>query len=86
MVEKTVVIKNETGLHARPAAALVQFVKNFDGNVELLKDGKVANAKSIFNVMALGIAKGAEIIVRINGENEQENLDKLVDFIENLKD
>ncbi len=86
MVEKTVVVKNETGLHARPAASLVQFVKNFDGTVELIKDGKTANAKSIFNVMALGISKGTEITIRIDGENEQENLDKLVEFIENLVD
>ena len=86
MVEKTVVVNNETGLHARPAAALVQFVKNFDGDVELIKDGKTANAKSIFNVMALGISKGTEVTVRINGENEEENLEKLVEIIENLAD
>ena len=86
MVEKTVVVNNETGLHARPAAALVQFVKNFDGDVELIKVGKTANAKSIFNVMALGISKGTEVTVRINGENEEENLEKLVEFIENLAD
>ncbi|MDO5649707.1 MAG: HPr family phosphocarrier protein [Gallicola sp.] len=86
MVEKNVVVQNETGLHARPAASLVQFVKNFDGNVELVKDGKTANAKSIFNVMALGISKGTEITVRVDGNNEQENLDKLIEFIENLND
>ena len=57
MVEETVIVTNETGLHARPAASVVQFVKNFDGSVELIKDGKVANAKSIFNVMALGISR-----------------------------
>lgn len=84
MVEKNIVVNNETGLHARPAASLVQFVKNFDGDVEIIKDGKTANAKSIFNVMALGISKGTEITVRVNGENEQENLDKLVEFINNL--
>ena len=86
MVEKNIVVKNETGLHARPAASLVQFVKNFEGNVELVKDGKTANAKSIFNVMALGISKGTEITVRVDGENEQENLDRLIQFIENLAD
>ena len=84
MVEKTLVVKNETGLHARPAASLVQFVKNFEGTVELIKDGNTANAKSIFNVMALGVSKCSEITVRVSGENEQENLDKLVEFIENL--
>ncbi|MDL2310620.1 HPr family phosphocarrier protein [Peptostreptococcaceae bacterium OttesenSCG-928-C18] len=86
MVEKNITVKNETGLHARPAASLVQFVKNFDGTVEIIKEGKTANAKSIFNVMALGISKGTDITLRIDGDNEQENLDKLVEFIENLAD
>ena len=86
MKTEKITLKNETGLHARPAASLVQFVKNFEGDVELIKDGKTANAKSIFNVMALGISKGTEITVRISGENEQENLDKLIEFIENLAD
>ena len=76
MVEKIVTVVNETGLHARPAAALVQFVKNIPGDVEIVKDGKVANAKSIFN--------GTEVIVRVNGEDEEENLDKVVEFIQNL--
>ncbi|MEB3429684.1 HPr family phosphocarrier protein [Citroniella saccharovorans] len=84
MVEEKVVVNNETGLHARPAALLVQFVKNFPGSVELIKDGKVANAKSIFNVMSLGVSKGTEVLVRVTGENEEENLKDLVKFIENL--
>ena len=86
MVEQNVIVKNETGLHARPAASLVQFVKNFDGKVELIKDGKTANAKSIFNVMALGISQDTEVTVRLDGENEEENLKKLLEFRENLED
>ena len=86
MVEKNVVVTNETGLHARPAAALVQFVKAMPGDVELIKEGKVANAKSIFSVMSSGISKGTEITVRVNGENEEENLNKVVEFIEGLTD
>ncbi len=86
MAEKKVTVVNETGLHARPAAALVQFVKNIPGDVEIVKDGKVANAKSIFNVMSLGISKGTEITVRINGEDAGENVDKVVDFIQNLSE
>ena len=38
MVEKNVTIKNETGLHARPAASLVQFVKKFDESIEIILD------------------------------------------------
>lgn len=86
MVEKKIVVVNETGLHARPAAALVQFVKNIEGTVELVKDGKVANAKSIFSVMSLGISKDTEILVRVTGENEEENCDKVVEFISSLTD
>lgn len=86
MAEKMVVVTNETGLHARPAAALVQFVKAIPGDVELVKEGKVANAKSIFSVMSLGISKDTEILVKVTGENEEENVDKVVDFISNLTD
>ena len=86
MAEKNVTVVNETGLHARPAAALVQFVKNIPGDVELVKNGKVANAKSIFNVRSLGISKGMEITVRVNGEDAEAHVDRIVAFISNLTD
>lgn len=86
MAEKKIVVKNETGLHARPAAALVQFVKAIPGEVELVKEGKVANAKSIFSVMSLGISKDTEILVRVTGEDEEVHCEKVVEFIENLTD
>ena len=86
MLEKNVIIKNETGLHARPAASLVQFVKKYDESIELIVDNKVADAKSIFNVMSLGIAKGTEVILRVEGENEQKTLDEVYKFIDELTD
>lgn len=84
MAERTVVVTNETGLHARPAASLVQFVKNYPGEVTIIKDEKEANAKSIFNVMSLGIAKGTEIKLIIEGDDEEKFADELVEFVENL--
>ncbi|WP_058990463.1 HPr family phosphocarrier protein [Anaerococcus rubeinfantis] len=84
MAERKIVVTNETGLHARPAASLVQFVKNYPGDVKLVKDGKEANAKSIFNVMSLGISKGTEIGIIVEGEDEEAFADKLTDFIDNL--
>ena len=86
MAERKVLVENETGLHARPAASLVQFVKNYSGEVKIIKDGKEANAKSIFNVMSLGIAKGAEIELVIDGEDDEKFEDQLVDFIKNLSE
>ena len=86
MAERKIVVTNETGLHARPAASLVQFVKNYPGDVKLVKDGKEANAKSIFNVMSLGISKGTEIGIIDEGEDEEAFADKLADFIDNLSE
>ncbi|WP_296113562.1 HPr family phosphocarrier protein [uncultured Anaerococcus sp.] len=84
MAERKVVVTNETGLHARPAASLVQFVKNYPGEVKIIKDEKEANAKSIFNVMSLGIAKGTEIKLIVDGEDDEKFADELVEFVENL--
>ena len=84
MAERTVVVTNETGLHARPAASLVQFVKNYPGEITIIKDEKEANAKSIFNVMSLGIAKGTEIKLVVEGDDEEKFADELVEFVENL--
>lgn len=84
MAERTVVVTNETGLHARPAASLVQFVKNYPGEVTIIKEDKEANAKSIFNVMSLGIAKGTEIKLVVEGDDEEKFADELVEFVENL--
>ncbi|WP_311491699.1 HPr family phosphocarrier protein [uncultured Anaerococcus sp.] len=84
MAERTVIVTNETGLHARPAASLVQFVKNYPGEVTIIKEDKEANAKSIFNVMSLGIAKGTEIKLIVEGDDEEKFADELVEFVENL--
>ena len=86
MAERKLVVANETGLHARPAASLVQFVKNYPGEVKIIKDGKEANAKSIFNVMSLGIAKGTEITLVVEGEDEEKFADELVEFVNNLSE
>lgn len=84
MAERKVVVTNETGLHARPAASLVQFVKNYPGEVTIIKDDKEANAKSIFNVMSLGISKGTEIKLVVEGDDEEKFADELAEFIEDL--
>ncbi|MBP2655510.1 MAG: hypothetical protein H6Q73_3079 [Firmicutes bacterium] len=85
-MEKSVVIKNPTGLHARPAALLVQKASSFRCNVSLVKQGKKANAKSIMNVMALGVGQNDEVLVVTEGEQEAEALQAIVELLEGLKD
>jgi phosphocarrier protein len=80
--EKKVVITNKTGLHARPAAQFVQKAGKYDSKIEIIFEEKEVNAKSIMGVMSLGVGKGNEITVRADGEDAQEAVKELVEFIE----
>jgi phosphocarrier protein HPr len=66
--EKICVVRNKMGLHARPAALIVQAANKFPCDVVLVKDGQEVNAKSIMGVLMLAAAKGSEIMVRAEGE------------------
>ncbi|WP_405096890.1 phosphocarrier protein HPr [Oceanobacillus sp. FSL H7-0719] len=77
MVEKTFTVIDETGIHARPATALVQAASKFSSEVNIEYNGKSVNLKSIMGVMALGIGKGAQIKITSEGNDEQEALTAL---------
>ena len=86
MVEKNVKIQLPTGLHARPVSLLVNLVKTYDGDTEMIFKDKTADLKSIINVMALSVKCGDEITIRVNGPEEEKMADEIVDLIENFKD
>ena len=81
-MEKTVVIKNATGLHARPAGMFVKKASEFTSTVEVLAKGKTVNAKSIMGIMSLGLGQGEEIVVKAEGAEEAAAVDALVELIE----
>ena len=64
-------IKDELGIHARPAGLFVKEAAAFPCKVIIEKDGKEADAKRIFGVMGLGVKCGEEITVCTDGENEE---------------
>lgn len=84
MVSKTVVVKSQSGIHARPATQLVQAASKFDSDVFLSYKEKKVNLKSIMGVMSLGIPEGAEVTLEISGTDEQIALETLVTTIETL--
>lgn len=86
MVEKTVTIVNETGLHARPATLFTQLAATFSSKVQLGKDGRFVDAKSILGVLTLGAGKDSVVTVKVEGADEEAALAALVDFIENHKE
>lgn len=60
---RTVIIQNESGLHARPCSQIANMVKAVEGDVYLIKEGKPYNAKSIMGLMSMGVTKGTELII-----------------------
>ena len=81
-MEKVVVIKNETGLHARPAGMFVKKASEFTSTVEVKCKGKVVNAKSIMGIMSLGLGKGEEVTICAAGADEEEAVNALVELVE----
>ena len=71
MQEFKYVIKDEQGIHARPAGLFAKEAAIFPCKVTIEKDGKEADAKRIFGVMGLGVKCGEEITVCTDGENEE---------------
>jgi phosphocarrier protein HPr len=80
--EVSVVITNEVGLHARPAALFVQTANRFrQTRIEVVKDGVVRDAKSILGVLTLSVKQGSRISIRAEGPEAGEALSALSDLV-----
>jgi len=82
MIEQIVTITNRAGIHARPAALLVQTTKNFQCNIYFEKGRDRINAKSIMGVITLGAAFGTDVKIIAEGEDEQTAVNALVRLFE----
>lgn len=82
MVSKKITIKNESGLHARPAAILAQAAMKCNSEITIVTPEKTVNPKSILNIMAAAIKKGTEIELQCEGAAEKEELETLAQLIE----
>ena len=83
MKKESVILKNETGLHARPAGELAKLAAGFKCNINLIANEKTINAKSILSIMAAGIKTSTEIIIECDGEDEDIALEKIVEAFNN---
>jgi phosphocarrier protein HPr len=81
--EKTFLIVNTLGLHARAAAQLVQLANRYRSEVHVEKDGLEVNGKSIMGVLTLAAAKGTRITVSCEGEDAATAIEALAKIIEN---
>ncbi|MBN1783114.1 HPr family phosphocarrier protein [bacterium] len=86
MIERHLIIQNRLGLHARPAALFVQLAANYDSEIFLIKDDFEVNGKSILSVLMLAAERGSEIVIKADGPDESDAIDKLGGFLEGKMD
>lgn len=71
VVKKQILVTNRLGLHARPAAQIVQKASQFKSEIKLSKDGLEVNAKSIMGVMMLAAEMGSSVFIITEGPDEE---------------
>lgn len=86
MQEQQLTIINKLGLHARAAAKLINLTSKFSCDIQLAKDGRQVDGKSIMSVMMLAASKGTDLTISTDGEDEQEALSAIVELINNRFD
>ena len=82
MYLKDVTVKNQVGLHARPATFFIQKANEFKSSVWVEKEERRVNAKSLLGVLSLGIVGGTNIRIIADGVDEQAAVDSLVKLVE----
>lgn len=81
MVKFDYVIKDELGLHARPAGLLVKEAKSYKSKIMIGKDGKEADASRLIAIMGLGAKCGSTLNITVEGEDEAEAAEAFKAFL-----
>ena len=80
MIEKTIKIVNNAGLHTRPAATIVKLASKYKCEFFISKDGLNINGKSIIGVMTLAAEMGSELLLTFEGDDEREASEEISDY------
>lgn len=80
-IEKEVIIKNQQGLHARPAAMFVQIVAKYNSQVIIRKGKERVNGTSIMGILTLGVQKDSKLILEADGDDAEKVINELEFFL-----
>lgn len=83
MIQQSVKIVNEQGLHARPAAKFVQVASRFSSDIKVLKDGREIDGRSIMGLMTLTAKQGSEIVITAEGNDAEAAVAALTQLVNN---
>ena len=76
------VIKDEIGIHARPAGMLVKEAKNFESKITVSKNGKAAEARKLMALMGHNVKCGDEVEIAVDGADEDQAFEEMKAFFE----
>lgn len=82
MFVKEVMVKNQVGLHARPATFFIQKANEFKSSIWIEKEERRVNAKSLLGILSLGIVGGTGIKVIADGADEKAAVEALVELVD----
>jgi phosphocarrier protein len=82
MFVKEVDVKNQVGLHARPATFFIQKANEYKSSIWVEKEERRVNAKSLLGILSLGIVKGSAIRIIADGADEQLAVEGLIKLVE----
>jgi phosphocarrier protein HPr len=86
MIEKSVILTNPKGIHARPSALILKTAQQYNASIQLIKDGEVADAGDIMSVLALGAMHGDTLLLRADGPDENEAIEHLLEIFDRKVD
>jgi phosphocarrier protein HPr len=77
MITRTFTVVNPQGFHVRPTKTFVDKAISFPCDIKVIHKNKTMNGKSSLGLMALGLAKHAEVTLEVNGEQEEQAIEEL---------
>lgn len=80
MIRKEIKLSNPKGIHARPSALIVKSGQKYKSNITIEKDGQLANAANIMEIIALGAQFGSQLVLTAQGEDEEAAMTELIDI------
>ena len=82
MIEKSLTVVNKLGLHARASAKLVNLTNRYQSKINIRFRGNDVNAKSLLGLLTLAAGKGSQVLVTLEGEDEEPTLRAITKLFE----
>ena len=81
-VRREIIVSSENGLHIVPCSVIAKLARDFQGKIRFVRDDRVAEATSVFDLLGLNAQKGTLLILEANGEQAEAIADQIVAMFE----